>query len=149
MKEHKFPNGIVIEYYDALDELPIVRHHKFNEYLALDSGIGSTVEDVDKGFIELQQMIIRGDRDIALQKIQNIRQAMQFAIENVSPKSMAFGVLVHKVNGVHFDDTTDLGIKKLLMKLSSFGLTWGMVKLFVEEVKKKLMRKSKSTFLIS
>ena len=84
MKEH-IVNGHTVEYYDAIDDLPIVRHHRFNEFISLKSGIGSTMEDVDKHIMGAVQMVQRGDKDMAITKLMNMRQGIQFAIENVDP----------------------------------------------------------------
>lgn len=144
MKEHVIGNH-TIEYFDAIDDLPIVRHHRFNEFISLDSGIGSTMDDVDKHIMGAVQMVQRGDKELAVNKLLNMRQGIQFAIENVSPKSMAFAVLVHKIDGKVVDDITDNGLKKVIKLLSETKVTYGMVKAIVEFVKKKLRKKRKST----
>ena len=143
MKEH-IVNGHTVEYYDAIDDLPIVRHHRFNEFISLKSGIGSTMEDVDKHIMGTVQMVQRGDKDMAITKLMNMRQGIQFAIENVDPQSMAFAVLVHKIDGVEQKDTSDHGLKNVLNLLSEIKITYGMVKAIVEFVKKKLKKKRKS-----
>lgn len=144
MKEHVIGDH-TIEYFDAIDDLPIVRHHRFNEFISLDSGIGSTMDDVDKHIMGAVQMVQRGDKELAVNKLLNMRQGIQFAIENVSPKSMAFAVLVHKIDGKVVDDITDNGLKKVIKLLSETKVTYGMVKAIVEFVKKKLRKKRKST----
>ena len=37
-----------VELYDTIEELPVIRFHKYQKYLLVDSGIGSTIEDFDK-----------------------------------------------------------------------------------------------------
>jgi len=147
MKEQKLENGMVVEYYDSIEELPIVRHHKFGEMIAVDAGIGSTMDDYDRHASSLLQMINRGDKATAIQQVLNMRQNIQFAIENVSPKSMAFACLVHKVDGVPFTDITEHGMQKLLSVLSSNALSWSNIKSVIGFVKKKWMKKLRSTSL--
>jgi hypothetical protein len=146
MKEHTV-NGRTVEYFEAIDDLPIVRHHRFNEFISLSSGIGSTMSDVDNHIMGIVQMVQKGDKEMAVNKLLNMRQGIQFAIENVDPKSMAFASLVWKIDGKVCDDLTDNGLKKVINLLSEIKVTYGMVKAIVEYVKKKLKRKSKSTFL--
>lgn len=143
MKEH-IVGGHVVEYFDAIDDLPIVRHHRFNEFISLGSGIGSTMGDVDKHIMGAVQMVQKGDKDMAVNKLLNMRQCIIFAIENVSPESMAFAVLVHKIDGVEMTDTTDHGLKKVVGMLSEIKITYGMVKSIIEFVKKKWKKKRKS-----
>lgn len=145
MKEHRVGDS-VIEYYDAIDDLPIVRHHRFNEFISLKIGIGSTAQDIDNHIVGLAQMIQRGDKEIAINKLMNMGQCIKFAIENVSPESMAFAVLVHKINGVEMNDVTDHGLNKVISLLSEIKVSYGMIKSIVEFVKKKLKKKSKFTF---
>ncbi len=143
MREEKF-NGHTIEYFDAIDDLPIVRHHRFNEFIAIKSGIGSTMEDVDQHIMGTVQMIERGDKQLAINKLMNMRQSIVFAIENVDPLSMAFACLVNKIDGKLLGDTTDHGLKNVVNLLSEVKVTYGMIKSIVEFVKKKLKRKRKS-----
>ena len=36
-----------VEIYDAIDELPMLRFHKYNKMLLVDAGIGSDLQDFD------------------------------------------------------------------------------------------------------
>lgn len=143
MKEHTIGTH-TIEYFDSIDDLPIVRHHRFNEFIALSNEIGSTMEDVDKHIMGLVQMVQKGDKEMAVNKLLNMRQSLQFAIENVSPKSMAFAVLVNKIDGKPVDDITDHGLKNVIGMISKTQISYGMVKNIVDFVKKKLRRRLKS-----
>jgi len=142
-------NGHTVEFYDAIDDLPIVRHHRFNEFIALSSEIGSTIPDIDRHVDELGIMISRGDKDNALKKLMNMRQSMIFAVENVSPMSMAFATLVHKVDGKEMTDHSDNGLKNVINLLSEIKVSYSLVKSVVDYVKKKSKKKKPSTFLIS
>lgn len=143
MKEQQV-GGHIVEYFDSVDDLPIKRHHRFNEFIAVKVGIGSTVDDVDKHIAGLVQMVNRGDKEMAVNKLLNMGQAMKFAIENVDPLSMAFATLVWKIDGIETNDMTDNGLNKTINKLSEIGISYGMVKSIVDFVKKKLRKKSRS-----
>lgn len=148
MTEH-IVNGHTVEYFDSIDDLPIVRHHRFNEFIAVKSGIGSTVEDVDNHISGIVQMVNRGDKEQAINKLFNMGQSMKFAIQNVDPMSMAFACLVNKINGVEMNDTTDHGLNKVVGMLSEIRISYGMIKSIIEFVKKKLKKKRKSISLNS
>ena len=148
MKEHTV-NGHTVEYFDSIDDLPIKRHHRFNEFIALKSGIGSTVQDVDEHIMGIVQMVNRGDKEVAINKLLNMGQSLKFAIENVDPQSMAFAVLVNKIDGVDQNDTSDHGLNKVIGLLSEIKISYSMIKSIVEFVKKKLRKKRKSISLKS
>jgi len=143
MKEHQV-NGHIVEYFDSIDDLPIKRHHRFNEFIALKSGIGSTVNDVDEHIMGLVQMVNRGDKEMAINKLLNMGQSLKFAIENVDPQSMAFAVLVNKIDGKETSDISDHGLNKVIGLLSEIKISYSMIKSIVEFVKKKLKKKRKS-----
>lgn len=35
--------------YEGIDEMPIVRYQKFNRLMLIESGVGSTIEELDTG----------------------------------------------------------------------------------------------------
>ena len=39
--------GHKVRLFDSIDELPIVRFHKYNRFLLVDAGIGSDISDYD------------------------------------------------------------------------------------------------------
>lgn len=143
MKEH-IVNGHTVEYFDSIDDLPIKRHHRFNEFIALKSGIGSTIQDVDEHIMGIIQMVNRGDKEVAINKLLNMGQSLKFAIENVDPQSMAFAVLVNKIDGKETSDISDHGLNKVIGLLSEIKISYSMIKSIVEFVKKKLKKRRKS-----
>lgn len=139
MKKERLPNGKFIEYYDgAIDDLPVLRHHKFNEYVNVDAGIGSDMNDADKHILACIQQIDKGDKELAKQTLFNLRENLHFVFENMSPKMMAFGVLVHSYNGKLHTDISEYGTKNILEKINSSGVAYRVISNAVEEVKKKL-----------
>lgn len=138
MKDYDLPNGDKLVIYDDVETSPMIRHHKFHEYIALGTHIGSTVEDIDAHFTATMQMVDRGDKQIALERLSNMRQAFQFAIDNIHPLTLAFGSLVHSYNGVPFTDITDSGIKGMVRKIAESGVSYSFIRDAVNYVKKKL-----------
>ena len=46
MKKVKL-GGHKVEIYDSIDELPMVRFHKYSKMLMVDAGVGSDINDFD------------------------------------------------------------------------------------------------------
>ena len=101
-----------VELYDAIDELPMARFHKYNKMLLIDSGIGSDMADVDRHLERVVLFINNKDLAAAQAELDNLRQNVYFIQENVSPKCLAFAVLVAKIDGKETNDLSDDGLKK-------------------------------------
>ena len=84
-----------VELYDSIDELPIVRFHKYNKMLLVR-------------YCRLNQP------DKAEKEIGNIRQNIYFIQSEISPKHLAFAALVKSIDGKLVDDLTDDGLQKVL-----------------------------------
>lgn len=100
--------------YDAIDELPIKRFHKFNKMLLIDAGIGSDLADFDT---HLQRAIIyAGSKtpQMAITELNNLRQNVWMIQTELSPKHLAFATLVRKIDGVEYEDISDDALKKII-----------------------------------
>lgn len=100
--------------YDAIDELPIKRFHKFNKMLLIDAGIGSDLADFDT---HLQRAIIyAGSKtpQMAITELNNLRQNVWMIQTELSPKHLAFATLVKKIDGVEYEDISDDALKKII-----------------------------------
>lgn len=106
-----------IELYDSIDELPIIRFQKYNKMLLVDSGIGSDLADFDN-HIERAIRFCRSKPELAATELENLRQNVYFIQQEVSPKHLAFCVLIRKLNGVEQTDLSDDALKKLLETIS-------------------------------
>lgn len=109
--------GHDLEIYDSIDELPVIRFHKYNKMLLVDSGIGSDLSDFDS-HIERAIRYCRTKPELAAAELDNLRQNVYFIQQEVSPKHLAFCVLVKSINGEPFTDLSDDGLKSLLEKLN-------------------------------
>lgn len=106
------------EIYDAIDELPMARFHKYNKYLLIDAGIGSDLSDIDR-HIERAAMFIRnGNNDHAATELANLRQNVFFVMSGLSPRCLAFCVLVKSMDGEECSDLSDEGIKTVYERLN-------------------------------
>lgn len=125
-----------VKLYDAIDELPIVRFHRFNKMMLVDSGIGSDLTDVDKHLERIKAYIRTEQKGLAMSEIDNLRFNIYFIGENLCPKHLAFAALVAEVDGEPCDDLTDDGLKKTMGKLQDApAMELGKK---IAEVKKKI-----------
>lgn len=130
-------NKHTVEMYDSIDELPIQRFQKYNKYLLIDSGVGSDLEDV-MNHIERAKIYIKANPVMAATELENLRQSIYLITEEMSPKYMAFAVLVKKIDGEELNDMSDAGLKKVLEILSEEKKGW--LDGILDSVKKKIDR---------
>lgn len=129
-------NNKLVKVYTDIDEMPIVNFQKYNKFLLIDSGIGSTVDDFDAHVTKVAKYIKANDSAKALQELQNMRQNLFMINSEISPKYMAFAALIHSINGERVTDLSDEGLKAILTSLKSIKHSW-LVK-FMLWLKKKV-----------
>lgn len=113
MREVKL-KGHRVEIYTSIEELPMVRFHKYNKCLLIDAGIGSDLSAVD-GHIERVVRYIRAGRmEEASKELENYRQNIYMVMQEMSPQHMAFACLVATIDGKPFDDISDEGLQKVM-----------------------------------
>ena len=104
--------------YDTIDELPIVRFHKYQKLLLIDAGVGSDIMSFDQRTEKMRRYLMDGKIDHAKQELENLRQSV-FMIQNeISPKHRAFAVLVAKIDGRECNDLTDDALARLTKELN-------------------------------
>lgn len=111
-------NNKVVLLYDSIDELPIKNFQKYNKYLLIDAGIGSTVDDVDRHISRIARYI-NSDKKLAMQELQNMRQNLYMINNGISPKYLAFAALIHSIDGKRVEDLSDDNLKSILEDLNT------------------------------
>lgn len=136
-------NGKLVKLYDSIDELPVVNFQKYNKCVLIDAGLGSDIESVDAKIINVAKMISKGEKEKAMDELQNMRQTMHLIVSEVSPKYLAFAALVHSVDGIKNTDLSDDGLKELLGKINEAPAS--MIEGFLNFVKKNFVPSWKRT----
>ena len=95
-----------VEMYDTIEELPIVRFHKYQKLLLVDAGIGSDIAAFDQRIEKTRRFLMAGKSEQAQQELENMRQCVFLIQSGVNPKHRAFAALVTKIDG---QDCTDIG----------------------------------------
>lgn len=138
MKEEKIGKRVV-RLYDNSDEAPIKCYNLFNEYCFLDSEIGSDLPAVDRRFQKLHMFLGAKKVDEALSEASQLHQTFWNIFEHTNFPSLAYGSMIESIDGKILKDYSQESLKKILGDLSDQGLTQGMVRNFIEELKKKLL----------
>ena len=106
-----------VEMYDTIDELPIVRFHKYQKLLLIDAGVGSDIASFDQRTEKMRRYLMEGKHELAQRELENLRQSV-FMIQNeISPKHRAFAVLVSKIDGRECNDLTDDALLRITDEL--------------------------------
>lgn len=103
-----------VELYDTIEELPVIRFHKYQKYLLVDSGIGSTIEDFDKHIEKARRFLMLNDPANAQKELENLRQCVYMVQTALSPQHLAFACLVFAIDGTQCTDLTDDALKKIV-----------------------------------
>lgn len=96
-----------IEFYDTIDEMPIVCYQKFNKYLLIDGGVGSDIQDFDTHIEKVMRFMSVKDTESANTELQNMRQNVYMIQQELSPKYLAFCCLVTCLDGKTIGDTDE------------------------------------------
>ena len=105
-------NGHRIVLYDAPEEMPVVRFHKFSKYMLIDSGLGGDMAAVDRRIGRLIELNTRGERDSVDTELRNLRQSIAMTMDGFDGKSLALAVLVKSVDGKPRDDLSEEGLRR-------------------------------------
>lgn len=106
--------GMDVELYNSIEDLPIMRFHKYNKMLLIDAGIGSDLADFDHHIEKAIRYAASTTPNLAIAELQNLRQNVYFIQSEVSPRYLAFAVLVKSVNGTPCNDLSDDGLQKII-----------------------------------
>lgn len=134
--------------HDSIDEMPIVPFQAYNRFILIDVGIGGDLESLDSHMQRLSRYAVNKDYENLIKELSNYHQNLHNIIQHTSPEMMAFGALIHSVNGKEVGYLSDEQIRQLLDKLSRKGLTVGKVRGFLDYVKKKWMTSSRRSLKV-
>ena len=133
----------VIKLYDSVDELPIGAYQRYNKFLLIDAGVGSSVDDFDAHIVKLAKLIGNNEREKAIQELQNMRQNLFMVNSKISPKYLAFAALVYSIDGKKVEAVSDDDYSELLAKIQE--MPHSLLTKTLDWLKKKLQTSSKPT----
>lgn len=133
-----------VRIYESAEDMPVVRWNKMNKLMMLDSGIGSDMMALEAKVTRIQRLVESGNTEDASVELDNMKSAFRIMNAGVNPRSMAFAVLVHDVDGELCDDMSDEGLNGVIAKLDE--LTQREARSVTGMVKKKFQEKCRRYF---
>ena len=125
-----------IEFFESIDSLPFCRFNAFNKYVMLDAELGSDVMAFDQKIGKIFQFVGKGMIDEIQGELYNLRNTYHNVMTENNVRGLAFACLIRKIDGEPLDDFGSENLKRILDKLSSWGLEIGTVKSKTADVKK-------------
>ena len=122
--------------YDAIDELPVIRFHKYQKMLLVDAGIGADIAAFDHRIERTRRFLMAQKYDMAQRELDNMRQTVYLVQSELNPAHRAFAALVTKVDTKDCDDLTDDGLAAVTEMLKDSPIKEITAQL--EAVKKKI-----------
>lgn len=126
----------VVKLYDSIEELPVVRYHKYTKMLLVDSGVGSDIADFDNHIERVVRYINSKKFYEASGELENLRQNVYFMQNEIDCRTFAFASLVVEIDGVACTDISDEGLKRVIEKLNDVPV--GQFLKTLQESKKKI-----------
>lgn len=108
----------IVELYDSIEDLPIVRFHKYNKMMLVDAGIGGEISDFEAHLEKIAAFIRTGDSEKAIDQLNNMKKSVWFIQSELSPKYLAFAALITKIDGKECNDLSDDGLQRVVAMLN-------------------------------
>lgn len=110
-------NGHRIVLYNDVEQMNVVRYHKFNKMCTLESGVGSDMKSVLNKLRGISRHIEDGKPKNALAEVKNLSITLDFTQRMFDPQSMAFSALVSEIDGEQCNDLSDEGLARVSEKI--------------------------------
>ena len=107
-----------VEFYDTIEELPIVRFHKYEKLLLVDAGVGSDIHSFDQRLVKVREYLAAKKPEQAQKELENMRQCVYMIQSELSPKHRAFAALITKLDGQDCTNLSDDSLAALTEKLN-------------------------------
>jgi hypothetical protein len=132
-------NNTKIELFSGIKEMPITRFKIFQNYILQDSGIGNTIEDIDKHLSNTIMFLSNDKKEEAKEELVNTRYSFFSMINGISYKTKSFACLVSKIDAETYNDLSTEGLDAVVKKIESLGIATEEVLTHWENVKKNLI----------
>jgi hypothetical protein len=129
--------GVEIKFYSSAKECSIDRYTEFQKYLLIESGIGSTCEDISRRFQNIDLLITSEKYSEAKTENENAFYALNSVLNGISYTSVAFACLVACIGQEMATDLSEDGLFATAEKIKQSGLTQQDLEDYIDDVKKK------------
>lgn len=130
----RFLNNHKVEFYDNIEDLPIVQFHRYGKFCLVEGGIGDTIQDIDRHITRVINYL--NDPKKAHQELLNLRQCMYMVVTEQDVHHKATLCLVKSIDGKDWTDFSDSGLDKLYELLN--GATIGELDTLAKEVREAI-----------
>lgn len=104
--------GHKIELYDGIDEMPMVRYHRYNQLMVIGAGEGTDLSDIRSKIAGISRLIDQNRGADAKVELGNLGMQIAMVAAGIDVKSRAFAALVKSIDGEECDDLTSDGLKR-------------------------------------
>ena len=111
--------GHKVTIYDSIDELPMVRFHKYSKMLLVDAGVGSDINDFDAHIERAVRYFRKGDNENGAKELENLRQCVFLILSEQSVKDLSFACLVAEIDGKPCDDLSEQALADVVRTLGA------------------------------
>lgn len=109
--------GHVVRVFDSIEDLPMVRYHKYQKFALIDAGVGSDIAALDRRLEKTRIFTAQGKTDEAARELENLRQCVFFIQSEMSPRNLSFAALVAEIDGEPVTDISDEALRAICRKL--------------------------------
>lgn len=128
----------VIELFDSIHNLPVLRFQRFNKYQMQSVEIGNTFEDYHQRTMKVIQFLQKDMKEEAIQELENRSLTVFNAFNQFTPTGKSFAVLVKRINEKVYDTFSPDDLDRCFKHLDKIGLTQKESIEKLKEVKKKI-----------
>jgi hypothetical protein len=125
-----------VEMHDTIEELPVVRFHKYQKLLLIDAGVGADITAFDQRLEKARLFLAEGKPEQAQKELENLRQCVYLLQSELTPSHRAFAALVTKIDGEVCEDLSDDGLARVTQLLNDAPI--GEMTAQLDAVKKKI-----------
>lgn len=131
-------NGLKVELYESIDDLPIDRYNKFQRYALIDAEVGASIGDVVSHLNKVANLIKANSNETALKALNNISESIAMIFSEQQPVNSAYVCLIKSINGKPMTDISEVSINNTIALLNSKRAKHSAISMAVNTVKKNL-----------
>lgn len=128
----------VVELFDSIHNLPVLRFQRFNKYQMQSVEIGNTFEDYRQRTMKVVQFLQKDMKEEAIQELENRSLTVFNAFNTFTPSGKSFAVLVKRIDDVDYTTFSPDDLERCFKHLDRIGLTQKESIDKLKEVKKKI-----------
>lgn len=106
-------NNHDVMFYDSVEDLPVVQFHRYSKFLLVESGIGDTIQDIDRHITRIINFL--DDKKKAYQELLNLRQCLYFVANEQDIHNKSTLCLIKSIDGKDWSDFSDSGLDELYL----------------------------------